>query len=335
MRKRLPLIPPFSQELYQVILLQIREAYKRCVGYVKDVSLSREIYASLEEELQDIDKRLGFKQPRRIAHRRYLTHDVGPGTYSQRHKAAAQVRLDQAVDNVFDRQFQKALENPHDKEVGRYTGGDPWLKTSQGNWFAHSIERVAEDKIRDSIARGDFTKLEGSGKPIERDHHENIAVDNISHRLNKMLVDSNCAPEWVSLDKEIRNSIKSLKERITAAWHRCGPHPMTEAAAEEWNRIVTDKFQVSVYEINASIQKFNLIVPVMNMQKAPLKVSPLIALVTSEVVPAPRCTDAGANRVHYTAQSAEDPLGNALLHLTTHLRQVYRYLASKLSRLYY
>ena len=305
------------------------------MSYIKNVALSREIYASLEVELQDIDTKLGFVQPRQIAHRHYLTHDVGPGTYSQRHKAAAQARLDRALDNVFDRQFQKALENPHEKEVGRYTGGDPWLKTSQGNWMAHSIERVAEDKIRDSIARGDFTKLEGSGKPMKRDQHENMALDNISHRLNKMLVDSNCAPEWVSLDKEIRNSIKSLKERITATWHRCGPHPMTEAAAEEWNRIVTNKFQVSVDEINASVHKFNLIVPVMNMQKVPIRVGPFIAFVVSEVVPAHRCTDTVADRGHRVAQSAEDPLGNALLQLTTHLRQVYRYLASKISRLYY
>ena len=308
------------------------------MSYANNVRLSREIYASLEEELRDIDTKLGFKQPRRIAHRRYLTHDGHPGTYSQRHKAHAQSRLDQALDNVFDRQFQKALENPVDKEVGRYTGGDPWLKTSQGNWIAHSIERVAEDKIRDSVARGDFRKLEGSGKPLKRDYHENMALDNISQRLNKMLIDSDCAPEWVGLDKEIRNSIRSLKQRIAAAWHRCGPHPMTKAAAEEWDRTVTDTFQISVDEINASIQKFNLLVPVMTLQRASVKASHLITIVVSEVVPDPRSTavsDALSYRGHHIAQSTEDPLGNAMLWLSTQLRRVYRYLARKLSRLYY
>lgn len=95
--------------------VQAREAYKRCVAYCKRIVLSKEVQESLEKELLDIDKKIGFTKQRRLPHRHYLTYDVGPGTYSQRQKAYAQHRLNEAMDSVYEKQFQRALENPDEK----------------------------------------------------------------------------------------------------------------------------------------------------------------------------------------------------------------------------
>lgn len=309
--------------------MQISEAYKRCASYAKNVALTREIYAALEREQREIEKKLGFTKHKRLAHRHYLVHDVGVGTYSQRQKAHTQARLDRAVDSVFQKKLEKALANPHDKEVGAYTGEDPWLKRSmQGSWVTHSIERVADDLIRESMRRGDFRNLEGSGKPIQREY-DNVALDSMTQRLNKMLIASDCAPEWVSLNKEIRDSVEHLRSRVTSAWHKCGPYPMARKDAEDWEATMK-RLQQSVDDINVNIRKLNLIVPALSMQKASITLDTLAARVASEVVP--EKTDAlssGQRGLEYALSSSNNESGFAST--LSILKHLYRHFMSKIS----
>ena len=253
------------------------------MSYAKNVTLSQEIYAALEKELQEIERSLGFTRQKRLAHRHYLRHDMGKGTPSQRQKQSEQLRLSQAIDNVFQKKFEKALENPNDKEIGPYTGDDHWLKASSRNWITHSIEKLADDQIREAMSRGDFTKLEGTGKPIKHAHNS-VALDHTTHRLNKMLIDSGFAPEWVNLDKEIRLSVGKLRERIISAWHRLGPHPMTEVNTREWECLLGG-FQESLTEINRNVNRLNLIVPSTTMQKVHFNFDMFISSITLVVVP--------------------------------------------------
>ena len=240
--------------------------------------MSQEICTALDEELHKMETNLGFTSPRRLAHRHFLTHDVGPGTQSERQRAYSQSRLNQAMENVFERQFLKALENQEDKKVGPYTG------SAQGRASRRStqtLERIADDTIQKSMRKGEFRKLQGAGKPLERGY-EHVGLDNLQTKLNKVLINSGFAPEWISLEKEIRNSIKALKVQMTSVWHKCGPHPMTPLAAREWEHHMRI-FHDSVENINTKINLLNLIVPVLSMQRVPVRVDRLVAQISSEV----------------------------------------------------
>ena len=238
------------------------------------MAMSREIYTALEEELANIDKRLGFTKQRRLPHRQYLTYDVGPGTYSQRQKAYAQHRLNEAMDNVYERQFEKALRNPDAKEVDEFRGKSEWRQFK----VTQTLERIANEKIRDAMGKGGFRNLKGMGKPlhVERD---NPVLDNMQQKLNKMLSNAGFAPEWISLDKEIRKSIEKVKKRLTDSWSKCGPHPMSPEKEKMWEHELKELSE-AVKKINKKISTLNLVVPMRSAQRMHVRLELLVARVT-------------------------------------------------------
>ena len=246
------------------------------MSYAKNVAMSREIYAAMEDELTDIDQRLGFTKQRRLPHRQYLTYDVGPGTYSQRQKAYAQHRLYEAMDNVYEKQFEKALRNPDAKEVAEYKGKTKRFKPK----ITQTLERIAHEKIRDSMGRGEFKNLKGMGKPLSREH-DNPVIDDMQQKLNRLLSNAGFAPEWISLDKEIRLSIENVKKHLSTCWSKCGPHPMTPEKKKEWEQELEELSQ-TVKTINKKINNLNLIVPSLSAQRTHVRLELLVSKVTAE-----------------------------------------------------
>lgn len=91
-------------------------------------------------------------------------------------------------------------------------------------------------------------------------------VDSTTRRLNKVLIDSGFAPEWISLDKEIRQDIKRLRDGLLTKREKLGPNPLTLEASITWEQNVTE-FQEKLPTINQKIDKFNMIVPILNKQR--------------------------------------------------------------------
>ncbi len=246
------------------------------MSYAKNVAMSREIYAAMEDELADIDQTLGFTKQRRLPHRQYLTYDVGPGTYSQRQKAYAQHRLYEAIDNVYEKQFEKALRNPDAKEVAEYKGKTKKFKPK----ITKTLEIIAHEKIRDSMGKGEFKNLKGMGKPLRREH-DNPVIDDMQQKLNRLLSNAGFAPEWISLDKEIRQSIENVKKCLSTCWSKCGPHPMTPERRKEWEQELEELSQ-TVKTINKKISDLNLIVPSLSAQRTHIRLELLVLKVTAE-----------------------------------------------------
>ena len=65
------------------------------------------------------------------------------------------------------------------------------------------MDRLVEDLIAESMAKGEFDNLPGRGKPLIYSNH-NPMVDTATHNLNKILIENGYVPEWVTLQKEIR-----------------------------------------------------------------------------------------------------------------------------------
>ena len=69
--------------------------------------------------------------------------------------------------------------------------------------YKKSIDRAVDDIIKESMARGEFDNLSGTGKPLKNTEHESH-VDTFTVNLNKVLINNGFAPEWIMIEKEIR-----------------------------------------------------------------------------------------------------------------------------------
>ena len=70
--------------------------------------------------------------------------------------------------------------------------------------FRSAIDRLVEDLIQESMAKGEFNNLKGMGKPLKTSSDYNPMIDSTTHNLNKIMIEQGYAPEWVMLDREIK-----------------------------------------------------------------------------------------------------------------------------------
>ena len=68
------------------------------------------------------------------------------------------------------------------------------------------------------------------------------------------------------MDKEIRQDIKRLREGLLDERRRLGPSPLTLQATIQWNSNLKE-FEHKLRLVNKKIDKFNIIVPILNKQK--------------------------------------------------------------------
>ncbi len=83
---------------------------------------------------------------------------------------------------------------------------------SKRNVFA-ALERVAEERIRQAIQRGEFDDLPGSGKPLVLEDDGHIPDD--LRMAYKVLKNADCLPPELELKKEIKTAeelLGSLKD---------------------------------------------------------------------------------------------------------------------------
>lgn len=78
------------------------------------------------------------------------------------------------------------------------------------------IINVVEQRIWHSMEEGHFDNLPGKGKPL--DLSINPHADPAEDTLYRILSRNKCAPEWVELNKEIRNGISEWRLALKKAW---------------------------------------------------------------------------------------------------------------------
>ena len=96
-----------------------------------------------------------------------------------------------------------------------------------------------------------------------------------------MLNNAGFAPEWISLDKEIRQSIENVKKPLSACWSKCGPHPRTPERKKEWEQEL-EELSHTVKTINKKINNLNLIIPFLSDQRMHIRLELSVAKVTAE-----------------------------------------------------
>ncbi|XP_020851579.1 dnaJ homolog subfamily C member 28 [Phascolarctos cinereus] len=232
--------------------IQIEEAYRMVLDHVMDKK-KRQIEVE-EEADEDMHK---YKTPQ---HRHYLSFEgFGLGTPSQREKQYRQFRADRASEQAMEYQKRK-LENQY--YANSVTAKN--VRQSKNQKITQAIERLVEDLIQESMAKGDFDNLSGKGKPLNKFSGCSY-IDPMTHNLNRILIDNGYQPEWILMQKEIKDTIVQLRRDILVSRNKLG-HPMTSSELTQWSQDC-EKFQENIKKLNKRINYFNLIVPILNRQK--------------------------------------------------------------------
>ncbi|XP_001602711.2 dnaJ homolog subfamily C member 28 [Nasonia vitripennis] len=193
-------------------------------------------------------------------HRHYLADDVGIGTPSVRQRRYAAERAQRAMENVLEHRLKKIQATERNTLVGMDKQRAKDIKTRYG------MDRLVEDLIQEAMNKGEFRDLPGSGKPLKDNAcAQNPHVDFVTHKLNQVLIDNGFTPEWIQLSKEIREDKEDLKRQLVDARNRLGELPLSHEDEYQWERTLRDS-RDTVQRINKKVDKFNLLVPILQKQ---------------------------------------------------------------------
>ncbi|XP_004406334.1 PREDICTED: dnaJ homolog subfamily C member 28 [Odobenus rosmarus divergens] len=233
--------------------IRIEEAYRKVLSHVLEQTNAQQNKVGEAEE----EDKFKYKTPQ---HRHYLSFEgIGFGTPSQREKQYRQFRADRATEQVMEYQKQK-LQSQY--FVDSLIVKD--VRQSKEQKITQAIERLVEDLIQESMAKGDFDNLSGKGKPLKKFSGCSY-IDPMTHNLNRILIDNGYQPEWILMQKEIKDTIDQLREAILVSRKKLG-NPMTPTEQKQWSQ-VCEQFQENIRKLNKRINDFNLIVPLLTSQK--------------------------------------------------------------------
>ncbi|KAL7632480.1 UNVERIFIED_CONTAM: hypothetical protein RMT77_017193 [Armadillidium vulgare] len=214
-------------------------------------------YEQKKKEAQEEEYDIKHTAPQ---HRQYLSFEgIGIGTPSQRQKQFTTYKAMRAAENIVNYKVQKLSE---ESESSSLVAKD--IKKMKNIQTRYGIDRLVEDKIQESMARGDFDNLPNAGKPLKFQNY-NPFVDNITHKLNEVLIDNGYAPEWVMLEREIRQDKMRIKKKIENCRCKLGPCPLTIKEKGIWTKFLSN-LKSEVEDLNKKIDKYNLVVPIMSKQ---------------------------------------------------------------------
>ncbi|XP_013785858.1 dnaJ homolog subfamily C member 28-like [Limulus polyphemus] len=235
----------------------VQSAYRKLQEYMGNLS---------EDNTSEVlEKNFGIKHtvPQ---HRQYLNYEgVGYGTLSQREQQYQKYKMTRAVDQVHEYRYQKLASKYENSLMLKDAALTRQFKTSQ------AMERVVEDLIQKSMSKGEFNNLPGSGKPFKY-VPENPYVDRMTHKLNQILINNGFTPEWIVLEKEVREDREKLFQQMAVQRASLGPLPLSEEEENHWQMIL-DNLKQKEKDLNVKIDKFNIIVPALKKQQLRVRLS--------------------------------------------------------------
>lgn len=239
------------------LFAQVEEAYRAVLVYQ---SKTREAGAKAVEDEE--------ARGTAVAHRQYLNYEgVGSGTPFQRERQYRQIRVDRATEKVLDYR-QREHERAAAAE-GALVERD-MRQRSRKIKITQAVERLVEDLIQESMARGDFRNLSGAGKPLNKFEY-NPYADPMTHNLNRILIDNGYQPPWVVTQRDIREAVAHIRGKLVEGRVRLG-EPMTGKEQSQWEELCAS-MEEELAKVNKLVDNYNLIVPMLNMQMVHFRMS--------------------------------------------------------------
>ncbi|KAF3692257.1 DnaJ -like protein subfamily C member 28 [Channa argus] len=242
-----------------VLFARVEEAYRAVLAHQSKIG-----QPDGEKEVDEEDKSRGAA----LQHRHYLSYEgVGSGTPGQRERQYRQIRVDRASEQVL---------NYRQREHERAAAAEGALVERDMRQRSHKIkitqavERLVEDLIQESMARGDFKNLSGAGKPLNKFEH-NPYADPMTHNLNRILIDNGYQPPWVVTQRDIRETTAKIRTKLLEGRARLSD-PMTPKDHRQWEQLCAS-VEEELIKLNKMVDNYNLIVPMLNMQMVHLSLS--------------------------------------------------------------
>ncbi|KAM9782851.1 dnaJ homolog subfamily C member 28 [Neosynchiropus ocellatus] len=231
---------------------RVEEAYRSVLAHQSKIGQPDLV----KEEEDDEKSRKAAPQ-----HRHYLSYEgVGSGTPSQRERQYQQFRVDRASEQVL---------NYRQREHERAAAAEGALverdmrQRSRKIKITQAVERLVEDLIQESMARGDFRNLSGVGKPLNKFEH-NPYADPMTHNLNRILIDNGYQPPWVVTQRDIREKIAEIRRNLLQGRARLSD-TWTPREQTEWEQLCAS-VQEEIRRLNKLVDNYNLVVPMLKMQ---------------------------------------------------------------------
>ncbi|KAL3059906.1 hypothetical protein OYC64_014496 [Pagothenia borchgrevinki] len=117
--------------------------------------------------------------------------------------------------------------------------------------------------IQESMARGDFRNLSGADKPLNKFEY-NPYADPMTHNLNRILFDNGYQPPWVVTQRDIRETIAEIRNELLEERARLGD-PLAPKEQSKWEQLC-ESAEGDLVKLNKTVDNYNLIVPMLNMQ---------------------------------------------------------------------
>ena len=128
-------------------------------------------------------------------------------------------------------------------------------------------ESLVDRLIRESMERGEFDSLSGTGEPI--DLAENPFEDPDLRTAHRLLRNARFAPAWIEERKDIEATLQQSEAVLRRA------RTLYRADSAQWQRAVTEFREVTA-ELNRRIRLYNLKTPVVTLQRKAIDVDDII-----------------------------------------------------------
>ncbi|XP_019719379.1 dnaJ homolog subfamily C member 28 [Hippocampus comes] len=235
------------------LFTRVEEAY-RCVLAHCSEARSRD---RMPDEDEDKDPAAGVAPQ----HRHYLSYEgVGSGTPSQRERQYRHFRADRAAEQVLD--YRQREQERAAASEGALVERD-MRRRSRNIKITQAVERLVEDLIQESMARGDFRNLSGAGKPLNKFQH-NPYADPMTHNLNRILMDNGYQPPWVLTQRDIRETADRIRRELLDGRAGLG-EPLGPTERLRWEELCAHA-EEELAKLNKKVDSYNLIVPMLQMQ---------------------------------------------------------------------
>ena len=165
--------------------------------------------------------------------------------------------------NQLKKKLEGLQENLNDYESGQKKAPDS--EKTKSNDKARQI--LVERLIQEAMERGEFDNLPGKGKPLK--FEENPYLEPGQEWAFGLLKRNGFAPEWIERDKEIRKEMAEMRRQLQLAWQQRQGNPTNEP---KWQAALS-RFEERLIKLNDKIDNFNLIVPVVSLQRSRMRLA--------------------------------------------------------------
>jgi DnaJ family protein C protein 28 len=155
-------------------------------------------------------------------------------------------------------------------------------------------ESTVERQIREAMERGEFDNLPGKGKPLDLTPNPYAPDQEMAF---KILKDAGYAPEWIELDKAIRERLDKARANLARNWGRHQARlSQLEERSDTWGEAERQRslgswqaavaaFEEEATAINKQIGDLNLRAPSPQFQRLKIDAAQEVARLTGGLPP--------------------------------------------------